>query len=396
MTMTFLRRPQSHPLRKAIFQIHLWAGITVAAYVLLIGVTGAALVFRPEMQKLTFPEFFAPVVTTSTYAPAGAIIGDFERAYPGYKLLGIDYPTHRRETFLAYLTKGEDLRTVFSNPQTGEVIGELPKTSWITRLQDLHFDLLGGSKGRTINGVGAGVITVLFLTGLVVWWPGIERWAKSLRVSFSSGWKRANWDLHSATGFWLFALLLLWSVSGVEFAFPQQFRQAVNAVSPLSIVRAPESQVPASPNSSAVNVSLLVDKALALVPGAKMGRIVLPSSPKASILILTAYNTHGDFDTSDETLLYFDQYTGNLINRRVPSAEKQSAGDAVMTWIGPLHVGSFGGEGAMGMTVKVLWSVLALSFPALAITGALMWWNRVGRTFVRSARDVPAETGVRA
>jgi uncharacterized iron-regulated membrane protein len=29
--------------------------------------------------------------------------------------------------------------------------------------------------------------------------------------------------------------------------------------------------------------------------------------------------------------------------------------------------------------VKILWSILALSFPALAISGTIMWWRRVVR-----------------
>jgi uncharacterized iron-regulated membrane protein len=35
-------------------------GLLVATSVCVIGVTGAALVFRPEMQKVTFTEIFAP------------------------------------------------------------------------------------------------------------------------------------------------------------------------------------------------------------------------------------------------------------------------------------------------------------------------------------------------
>jgi len=60
--------------------------------------------------------------------------------------------------------------------------------------------------------------------------------------------------------------------------------------------------------------------------------------------------------------------------RREGATEAASGGDLFMKWIGPLHVGSFGGNG-----VKILWVILALSFPVLAVTGVLMWWNRVGR-----------------
>ena len=147
--MNFLRRPQANRLRKALLQIHLWTGLTVAAYVALIGLTGSALVFRPEMQKATFPEFFEIARRGESDADYPAIIDALQKRYPDGRLLGIDYPTYRRGTYLSYLFEGSELRTVFSNPVSGQVIGELPKTSWITRLQDLHFDLLGGSTGRT-------------------------------------------------------------------------------------------------------------------------------------------------------------------------------------------------------------------------------------------------------
>ena len=56
--MSFRDRPQTTLLRRALFQMHLWAGLAVAAYVCVIGTTGAALVFRPEMQKATFSRDF--------------------------------------------------------------------------------------------------------------------------------------------------------------------------------------------------------------------------------------------------------------------------------------------------------------------------------------------------
>ena len=44
-----LRRPQQLWVRQANFQVHLWAGIILAIYLVLIGVTGSIVVFRPEL-----------------------------------------------------------------------------------------------------------------------------------------------------------------------------------------------------------------------------------------------------------------------------------------------------------------------------------------------------------
>jgi len=371
--MSFLDRPQTTFGRRALFQVHLWTGIVVAAYALLIGLTGAALMFRGDMQQAAFTRFFTverPAGTSD--APIGVVVSSLQAAFPLHRILGIDYPTARRGTYLTYLMKGDTLVTAFSNPISGDVIGELPRTSYITTLQNLHFELLAGGRGRVVNGVAAACLLVMCLTGLVIWWPGIGRWRRALSVDWSKPWHRVLWELHGAVGIWLFVLLLLWAVSGVYFAFPGPFRRAVNAVLPLTVTSAPESAPRSGPSLGAGDFTRLVADAHRQVPGAKMGRIAMPSSKKAPIQLVLAYVDHGDFDTSDEVTLYFDQYSGALLERRDQARQVVSAGDAVMRWLGPLHVGSVGGR-----TVKYLWAVAALAFPLLAVTGTIMWWRRV-------------------
>ena len=45
----FWRQPQRVWLRKAIFQVHLWTGIGAGLYVLLISISGSAIVFRNDI-----------------------------------------------------------------------------------------------------------------------------------------------------------------------------------------------------------------------------------------------------------------------------------------------------------------------------------------------------------
>jgi uncharacterized iron-regulated membrane protein len=99
---------------------------------------------------------------------------------------------------------------------------------WVVRLHD---ELLLDRPGKYWNGVGSAVFTVLVVSGAVVWWPGIARWRRSLAVGLRGGWKRITWDLHSAMGFWLFAFMLIWGVSGVYLGIPEPFAAFVDAVS---------------------------------------------------------------------------------------------------------------------------------------------------------------------
>jgi uncharacterized iron-regulated membrane protein len=77
-------------------------------------------------------------------------------------------------------------------------------------------------------------------------------------------------------------------------------------------------------------------------------------------------------DTSDYVHVSLDQYSGAVLGTW--DARDRSAGDVVLTWMGPLHFGNFG-----GVAVKVLWVVLGLTPSLLFVTGAMMWWNRVLR-----------------
>ena len=106
---------------------------------------------------------------------------------------------------------------------TGSIViweGALYKRVNIEWLVKVHDNLLGGSAGRLVNGIGGGCLVVLCLTGAVIWWPGIQNWRRSLTVQWRAHFGRVNWDLHSALGFWLFPLILIWGITGMYFAFP--------------------------------------------------------------------------------------------------------------------------------------------------------------------------------
>ena len=100
---------------------------------------------------------------------------------------------------------------------------ELSTTFSVEWLVDLHANLRAGSTGRLVNGVGALSLTLLCLTGAVIWWPGLKHWQRSLTVEWRAHIARITWDLHSALGFWFFVFVLVWGISGTYFAFPQPF-----------------------------------------------------------------------------------------------------------------------------------------------------------------------------
>lgn len=243
--MTFwqqwVRQPQSLWLRKVLFQVHLWIGLAIGLYIVVLSVTGSAIVYGPQLMR-------ALDTPTPTFDPSrealstGQLTEAAERSYPGYKVTSIASQfSRRRPVIRVSLERGDDVRERLLNPYTGEDLGDVfpigvRAVLWVT---SLHDDLLFGQSGRDANGVGSVLATLLALSGAILWWPGKKKWRRSLLVNRKAGWARFNWELHSMAGFWCFALILIWSISGIYLVFPQPFNAIVDYFWPAALGERP-------------------------------------------------------------------------------------------------------------------------------------------------------------
>ena len=237
--MTYWQRwiwqPQTAWLRKAVFQLHLWSGIGLGLYVLLISVTGSVLVYRNELYRAATPD---PVIVTAS----GAALTDEQlkgaaiRAYPGYRVVRITRALSPDQAVGIFLESRAGSKNRLFNPYTGADLGDtVPLGIWlVSKLLSLHDDLLGGTTGRKINGVGSILVVVLTLTGIVVWWPGMRTWRRSLTVPRGVGWPRVIWGLHSMVGFWSLGFILLFAVSGAYLCSPDLFQDLADRIEPIT------------------------------------------------------------------------------------------------------------------------------------------------------------------
>jgi len=226
-------RPQNLWFRKALFQVHLWSGIGLGLYILLMSVTGSGLVFRRELTRSLARE---PRVA----AGSGARMNEDElkqaamRAYPDYQVSRVFLRKNPDQAAEVWLERGgKKLQRLF-NPYTGADLGDSIRSGFrfLLWLVDLHDNLLLARTGRAINAAG-GIFTVLLgITGAVIWWPGIDTWRRSLSFGWKSNPKGFNWTLHSALGFWSFAFFFMWAFSGIYLSIPTAFNAAVDFLEP--------------------------------------------------------------------------------------------------------------------------------------------------------------------
>jgi uncharacterized iron-regulated membrane protein len=241
--MTYWRRwiwqPRTTWLRKAIFQLHLWSGIGIGLYVLLISVTGSILVYRNELYRAVTPD---PIIVAASGARLTdeQLKGTATREYPGYRVLLISRPPDPDQAVSISLKGSAGQKNRLFNPYTGADLGDsVPLGIWlVSRLLALHDDLLGGATGRKVNGVGAVLIMGLAFTGIVVWWPGIRTWRRSVTLPRNAGWQRVIWGLHSMIGFWGLGFILLFGLSGAYLGSPELVQDLADRIEPITAANA--------------------------------------------------------------------------------------------------------------------------------------------------------------
>jgi uncharacterized iron-regulated membrane protein len=376
----FVRRPQRVWLRRLNFQIHLWIGLILTVYLVIIGLTGSILVFREELEGLAGLNPWRGLQTSGPYADPVKVIAGVRAAFPEARMISLSAPTKSNPVYTAVLQgrgRAAGSGSIAIHPITGQVLGRLPRRlppnwAWLGVVRNLHETLLFGVTGRQVNGVLAGFLLLVNLTGMVVWWPGLRAWTRALAVDLARGWRRVNFDLHRAVGFWTFGIVSIWGISGVYFGWSRETRQLVERISPVISAMPPAIRVEprrgARLDGATADLHAMLTEAASLDPGTTLRQIAFPSGRRAPLEI--SMQRPGTRGAEFADTLYFDPYDGHFL-AAWKYGVNQSFGDWFIWLQIPLHFGTFWGLG-----VKIVWAVLSLSIPLLCGTGALMYWNR--------------------
>jgi uncharacterized iron-regulated membrane protein len=228
--------------RRALIQVHLWIGIGLGLYILMMSLTGSAIVARRELTRHWIPETVAAngharLANDALRTIAQSLYPDHEistfrvdtsplRPNPFVRGAPQPLPASLARPVEVTFVRGAEKFTRRFDPFTGRDLGDLFPTQYraFLWLVDLHNNLLGGRTGRLVNGVAAVATTVLLITGLIIWWPGRGRsWRSSLWVTRRAPWRTQLRQLHNTLAIWPFLLLFLWALGGIYFAYPEPF-----------------------------------------------------------------------------------------------------------------------------------------------------------------------------
>lgn len=205
-------------LYRTIWRWHFYASLLVMPLVLVLATTGAAYLFKPQIDRWEERDYRGLSVekAVSPDAQLDAALS----AFPGAQFYSYRLPERASDAAMIHLAlaDGQTMRDIFVSPQ-GRVLGSMnPETRIAQTLSRIHGSLLAGKIGGWIVELAACWAIVMIVTGLYLWWPKGGGIAGVIWPRLGQG-KRLFWrDLHAVTGFWVsgFALILL--LTGLPWA----------------------------------------------------------------------------------------------------------------------------------------------------------------------------------
>ena len=147
--------------------------------------------------------FVQPRAERVSYA---AMMKKLAVAYPGQQITEMDLAGPDASV----IAKMSGQSRAFVDPYTGRILGTRPGEPPSFWLRHVHRELAGGNVGAQVVRVMTVILFVQSLSGLYLWWP-----IKRMTVKWSSTWRRINFDLHYAVGFFSSVFVCIIAATGL-------------------------------------------------------------------------------------------------------------------------------------------------------------------------------------
>ena len=380
-------------LRKVAFNVNFYISLGLAILLIPTAMSGAALVWRDQVDRALNPGRYAITGTQISLPPSSYLASALAAVGEDHRLVDLRYPQEPGWPLLVTTRtvskdgKASGASTVFVDPPTGRVLGVVGiSASFVGIVHNFHHMLsLPQFSGRQIVGWIGVAMLIIALSGIFIWWPRNNNFRAALR------WKRTpniTSNLHHLIGFWISIPLAIVSITGIYLSFPRTAYAFMTSMVPVS--------APMQHGYGAIPIiktGLDADRVLALA---------LTSSPEARPLSIslpiTQHTTHAgphghDMENEQavwivklhlprkngETAVTIDGNSGEILI--LPPA---LAGDRAVDWITGIHEGRKGG--AIWAILAFLSGILPL---ILLITGVAMWTRQPTMPSSKAERQVP-------
>ena len=383
-------------LRRVVLLTHRYAGLALALFLILLGITGSLLTFNTELERAISPQLFAAPRPGATPLSLATLAERAERLVPearlDYLILHPDQVMARMEPRASATGQVPSIYIdqVFLDPMTGQELGrrrygDLSQGSinLMPFIYLLHRELALGRTGAWILGVVSLVWTVdciiaFYLTLPLTFTSFWRRWKQSWRIKWPAGAFRFTFDLHRAGALWVWPILLVFAWSGVMMDLTPVYDRVTGAVFDY---RSPTNEIGSLPLHSDTPPGMKWHEAESL--GARLmaeeasrrGFTLGQPDTLAYIRYLGVYSygMHTGLDIrqrSSDAAIWFDGDTGAVRAVFLPTGIR--TGNTITTWLWALHYGDL----RNATLYRILVCLIGLVVAMLSVTGIYIWLKK--------------------
>jgi uncharacterized iron-regulated membrane protein len=343
-------------VRALALRLHLLVGVLTGAALLVLGLSGAVLVLRPDFESS--PRAGLPPAPVGAPPPSlDAVLEVARRRHPGFLVTSLSLPGGGTAARVGMLDPAGGALDVVIDPRSGTIVS----SSWAERsplhaLRLLHTELYLGARGRALVGILGLWLMLQGITGLYLWWPLMRRPRWGFTIRWARPWPVVGRDLHKALG-----------AASLVFHLPIAATGAL-----LGMVALP---------SGALDVGRAPARlaaAASLAPAARsletLAREAEHAMPRATItafrflpdgLVAVTMRVPGELDPRGASFVLLQAAGGSVVS----VSDARQAPWTARLWAGAraLHVGAFGGFAA-----RAFYVLGGIASVALAVSGYVL------------------------
>ena len=392
--------------RRFFVWLHRWTGLFMAAFLMLVGLTGSLLAFNIELERIFAPQLFAKPRPYVAQLDLATLAERAQALVPQRRVTSVTYA--EPDQVSVFFDAHEDAATknpnglgftdFFVDPWTGEELGRRRNgdlsqglVNLMPFIYDLHWRLALGDIGQWTLGVVALIWTIDCFVGFYLTLPQTfvafwRRWKPAWLIKRAAGIYRLNFDLHRAGGLWLWLILFIFAWSSVMMDLRSVYDPITQAVFDYQPYMPPPPRRTERPRldwrtALATGERLIAQQALQHGFTAAEAQSLM-YAPDTNTYLYMVHGSRDLFERSPKgggTSVTFSGDTGELIELSQPTGEH--AGNTVESWLYALHMARI-----FGMPYRIFVCALGFAVALLSVTGVYIWWKKRNARLFRSRR----------
>lgn len=379
-------------------KLHLWFGLSIGLIIFIVSITGTLFVFKDEVENFTRKDVIyhnEQNIAQKQILPIRVL----EKAVDAqlkekYKIHWVNVPIDKKMSYQFYWyehnTKAWNYfdefpiyKVAYVNPYTGKVLRTYDeKNGFFSIVKSIHWSfLLKQDWGKYVVGIPVIIFIIMLISGIILWWPK-NKSARKQRFFFKwkniKNWKRKNYDLHNILGFYSSIFALIFSITGLFYAFFIVQAMIYFVFSGGNTVYPDFSHITTKAPIEQRNETTL-DKVIHTVqakyPNSFGFAIDLghPHMDDHEHPNFSVFVKHLSYSYHKNSSLIFDENSGELLHTY--NHEDKNFGEKTVAANYDIHVGSI-----LGLPTKIIAFIVSLICASLPVTGFLVWWGRRKKT----------------